>query len=228
MLFRSQGEKKDSVTTSAGDPYQEIVGEPAHNTVPVDKMAGAQGRASGILFLTDDGKTLLIRRGDGGDFPKTWCVPGGHQAKDETLEECARRECFEETGIKWEGELEVLFDDGQFCTYIARHAEQQPVKLNYESTGYDWCSVEAPDLPLHPGLVSALRAASAKTEYDMAKLIEESILPSPQMFANVMLLAIRITGTGLAYRSSIGENVWRDPSLYLNQDRKSTRLNSSH
>ena len=38
------------------------------------------------------------------------------------------------------------------------------------------------------------------------------------MLFRSMLLAIRITGTGLAYRSSIGENVWRDPSLYLNQE----------
>lgn len=217
-LMVRHGEKQDSVTTSAGDPYEEIIGEPAHNTVPVNKMAGAGGRASGILFLTNDGKTLLIRRGDGGDFPKTWCVPGGHQNHEETLEECARREAFEEIGYKYEGELEVLYDDGQFCTYIARNAEQFPVKLNYESTGYDWCSVDNPDLPLHPGLLNAMKAASAKTEYDMAKLISESILPSPQMFANIMLLAIRITGTGLAYRSSIGEHVWRDPSLYLNQE----------
>jgi hypothetical protein len=38
------------------------------------------------------------------------------------------------------------------------------------------------------------------------------------MYANIALLAIRITGTGLAFRSSIGEHVWRDPSLYLNDE----------
>jgi len=32
------------------------------------------------------------------------------------------------------------------------------------------------------------------------------------------LLDIRITGTGLAYRSSIGEHVWRDPAIYLNPE----------
>ena len=48
--------------------------------------------------------------------------------------------------------------------------------------------------------------------------MREDILTSPQPYANMHLLAIRITGTGLAYRSSIGEHVWRDPSLYLNEE----------
>ena len=180
---------------------------------------GPAGRAAGIMFVSTNNETLLIRRGmGGGDFPGTWCIPGGHQKHGETLEECARRECFEETGIKYDGELKVLHDDGQFCTYLARDVEKSEVKLNYESTGYDWCHTGSPSMPLHPGLDVAFRIAGARTEYDYAKLISQDCLPSPQMYANVMLLAIRITGTGLAYRSSIGEHVWRDPSLYLNNE----------
>jgi len=188
------------------------------DAMPIDKDAGALGRAAGIMFLTNDGKVLLIRRGDGGDYPQTWAVPGGHQNKGETLEDCARRECFEETGIKYDGKLEVLFDDGQFRTYIAKNVEQQKVRLNDESTGYDWAHIDNPPMPLHPGQDICFKIASAKTEFDYAELIRQDLLPSPQMYANVMLLAIRITGTGLAYRSSIGEHVWRDSSLYLNDD----------
>lgn len=188
------------------------------DAMPIDKDAGPAGRASGITFLTSDGEVLMIRRGNGGDYPGTWAVPGGHQNHGETLEECARRECFEETGIKYEGPLEVLFDDGQFCNYLARGVDKASVNLNHESTGYDWCSIDSPPTPLHPGMAIALRIASANTEYQVAELVRDGLLPSPQMYANVMLLAIRITGTGLAYRSSIGEHVWRDPSLYLNQD----------
>lgn len=181
---------------------------------------GPAGRAAGIMFVTANNEVLLIRRGfGGGDFPGTWCIPGGHQKNGETLEECARRECEEETGIKYEGELSVLFDDGQFCYYLAKGAEKYSVTLNYESTGYDWSAMyDFLPSPLHPNLDIAVRIASAKTEYDYAELISQGYLPSPQMYANVMLLAIRITGTGLAYRSSIGEHVWRDPALYLNDD----------
>ena len=187
--------------------------------MPIDNQGGALGRASGIMFLTPEGETLLIRRGNGGDFPGTWAVPGGHQLPDgETLEEAARRECKEETGIDYKGELEVLYDDGQFCTYIAKNAKKEDVVLNYESTGYDWCSPANPDTPLHPGLDVAFKIALAKTEWDVAELMREGIMSSPQPYANMSLLAIRITGTGLAYRSSIGEHVWRDPSLYLNDE----------
>lgn len=210
--------KQDSVTESKGDPNAELTGVHPAVEMPVDKMAGAAGRAAGILFLTDENEALFIRRGDGGDFPRTWACPGGHQNAEESLEDCARRECEEETGIKYEGPLEILYDNGQFCTYIARHAKKEDVKLNYESSGFDWCSVDTPPTPLHPGMFNTIRAASAKTEYDIAELVKDEIYPSPQMFANVMLLAIRITGTGLAYRSSIGEHVWRDPSLYLNEE----------
>lgn len=191
-----------------------------NDEMPINNQGGPLGRAAGIMFLTPQGETLLIRRGSGGgDFPNTWCVPGGHQLPNgESLEDCARRECFEETGIKYEGPLEVLFDDGQFCTYIARNCEKHNVVLNYESTGFDWCSPQTPPLPLHPGLDVAFRMAMANTEYDYAELIRQDLLPSPQMYANVMLLAIRITGTGLAYRSSIGEHVWRDSSIYLNEE----------
>jgi len=185
---------------------------------PIDKMAGAEGRASGILFLTESNETLLVRRGNGGDYPNMWCVPGGHQIEGETLEDCARREAAEETGRRYEGDLEILHDDGQFCTYIARDIKKFPVKVCDESTGYDWSHLSNPPMPLHPGLATAFRVAAAKTEYDIAELIKDDVLPSPQMYANICLLAIRITGTGLAYRSSIGEHVWRDPSLYLNEE----------
>jgi len=207
----------DADTTIKG-AFPEVVAAEPLVEMPITHD-GPAGRASGIMFLTPDNKILLIRRGQGGgDFPGTWCIPGGHQKKDETLEEAARRECFEETGIKYDGKLETIYDDGQFCYYLARVEDKSNVTLNYESSGYDWTNPEDPPAPMHPGLDVAIRIATAKTEYDYAELIREGSLPSPQMYANVMLLAIRITGTGLAYRSSIGEYVWRDSSLYLNDD----------
>ena len=195
-----------------------LVPAPPINVKPEANDAGAQGRASGIMFITPDEQILMIRRGaGGGDYPNTWCVPGGHQNGDESLEETARRECKEETGIDYKGDLEVLLDDGQFRYYVARDFVKEPVTLNYESTGYDWCNPTIPPLPLHPGIETAFKVALAKTETDVAKLMSQGILASPQMYANIGLFAIRITGTGLAYRSSIEENVWRDPSLYLNE-----------
>ena len=214
-MKEKDGKSVPNCVPDAADPVPEA---PAV-VEPVSNDAGAAGRCAGIMFVTKEEEILLIRRGNGGDYPGTWAVPGGHQnEQDKSLEDAARRECFEETGLKYEGKLELLFDDGQFCTYIARNVEKGDVKLNYESTGYDWCCLDCPPLPLHPGMDTAFKVAKAKTETDIAELISQGILASPQMYANIALLAIRITGTGLAFRSSIGEHVWRDPSLYLNDE----------
>jgi len=56
------------------------------------------------------------------------------------------------------------------------------------------------------------------TELDIAREIRDGALDSPQKFANVWLFAIRITGTGASYRKGKKEFVWRDPSLYLNDE----------
>lgn len=56
------------------------------------------------------------------------------------------------------------------------------------------------------------------TELEAARQIRDGLLPSPWKHANITLFAVRITGTGAAYRSSLDEFVWRDPSLYLNDE----------
>lgn len=51
-----------------------------------------------------------------------------------------------------------------------------------------------------------------------ALAIANNELPSPQLFGNTALFALRITGTGAAYREKWGEFVYRDPANYLNDD----------
>ena len=50
----------------------------------------------GIICETSDGKFLLVR----GRFSMKWSFPKGHMKGAETALECARRELYEETGIK--------------------------------------------------------------------------------------------------------------------------------
>lgn len=56
------------------------------------------------------------------------------------------------------------------------------------------------------------------TELELAERIRDGTVPSPVRFSNMWLVNLRITGTGLAYRTGLNEHVWRDPKLYLNDE----------
>ncbi|MBI2584098.1 MAG: NUDIX domain-containing protein [Candidatus Aenigmarchaeota archaeon] len=51
------------------------------------------------VIVMKDGKSLFLRR-TGTHGEGTWCFPGGHLEFNESLEDCARREVMEESGIK--------------------------------------------------------------------------------------------------------------------------------
>ncbi|QBY43983.1 NUDIX hydrolase [Arsenophonus nasoniae] len=55
-------------------------------------------------------------------------------------------------------------------------------------------------------------------EFEIANKIKDGDLPSPFKYSNMWLVNIRITGTGMAYRSGLNEHVWRDPAIYLNEN----------
>lgn len=182
---------------------------------PIAPHAGAAGRAAGIMFVTPEGETLLLLRGDGGDFPRTFAPPAGHVEEGETDEQAARRETLEETGFAYEGPLHLLHSNGQFSLFIARNVPKFDVVTCDESEGFVWCMPDAAPGPLHPGVEDSFRIAAAHTEMDCAKLIRDGLLPSPQVFGNSMLFALRVTGTGQAYRTKLDEFVHRDESICL-------------
>ena len=55
-------------------------------------------------------------------------------------------------------------------------------------------------------------------ETEAAQQIRDGALPSPFQFGGMTLFALRVTGTGLSYRSAHDEHVWRSPELYLSED----------
>jgi hypothetical protein len=52
-------------------------------------------------------------------------------------------------------------------------------------------------------------------ELDLAEQVRDGILPSPTNVGGMSLWSLRITGTGLSYRSGHDEFVWRSPDIYL-------------
>ena len=55
-------------------------------------------------------------------------------------------------------------------------------------------------------------------ELGVAKAMAAGELPSPQRYANILLVALRISGTGSVYRSGANEYAWRDPKHYLSDE----------
>lgn len=198
-------------------------------------------KAAGIMFLTDAGETLLLKRGPGGDWPGAWCFPGGKVEDGETVDQAAVRECKEELGFCPGGERQFWtrqISDNQFPPGLDQPADVNPVppigepvdyttflqrvkdrfdpKLNGEHTAFSWCKVENPPAPLHPGARVSLDRLHMD-ELGVARAIMSGDLVSPQHYENVWLFNLRITGTGTAYRSKLDEYVYRKPENYLNQ-----------
>ncbi|UGC97717.1 nudix hydrolase [Pantoea phage PdC23] len=168
--------------------------------------------ASGILFRQNR-KIFLIKRSDDG----TWCIPGGHVEPGETPDQAARREVAEETGYQYSGELTPMSVLGDYATYVVDNADEFTAKINDESTDSGWFPLDAMPSPLHPPFEEMLKHQPLN-ETDVAKLIADGTLSSPQYFKNMWMFAIRVTGTGMTYRSKDEQFVFRDPANYLTPD----------
>lgn len=175
-------------------------------------------KAAGILFANGD-RVLLLHRTDG----QGWAFPGGGIEDGENAEAAARRELFEETGIKHDGPLAQWTrrqkDGVDFTTFLAQAPEGVDFvpQLNSEHDRHAWVYRQSAldGMDLHPGARIALQRKDLD-ELSIAKAIRDGELVSPQYFGNLLLIALRITGTGASYRAGIDQYVWRDPALYLN------------
>ena len=197
-------------------------------------------KAAGILFLVGD-TTLYLRRGNGSAAPNMWCCPGGKIEDGETAAQAAIRETLEEAGIAvtedqlipWtrtvmpaiagtdtaiEGQPIATPDNVDFTAFLVKLPEQfTPTLAVDEHDGYAWAPIGAPPQPIHPGMQIALDRLTMD-ELGVARAMADGRLASPQFYENMWMFNIRITGTGASYRTALEEFVWRDPSLYLNDE----------
>lgn len=119
-------------------------------------------KAAAVIVRDGDGACLLLQRGDTAPWmPGRWNLPGGVQDAGETLEETARRETLEETGLTV-GVLTLVAvvrypDDGELRVYQAQEFAGE-VQLCWESKAMAWAHPkEIHDFDLVPGLFEVLR-----------------------------------------------------------------------
>ncbi|EML0037899.1 NUDIX domain-containing protein [Enterobacter roggenkampii] len=164
---------------------------------------------SGIMFR--QGKfVFLIQRSDDG----TWCQPGGTVEPGELPIDAARREVLEEVGYQYDGPLTPHSVYGDYLTFRAEVPERFEAKLNDESLAAGWFHIDDLPKPLHQPFAEML-AQQALNETEVAALIADGTLSSPQFFINMWMFAIRVTGTGVTWRSADQQMAFRNPDDYL-------------
>lgn len=115
------------------------------------------------VILVREGKVLLgKRRGAHGDG--TWALPGGHLDDGETIDECARREVLEETGMQVRSVRYTRFTGNLFPErsryYVTLFVEAGPDDFSgtpenrepEKSEGWQWFAWHALPAPLFPPL----------------------------------------------------------------------------
>jgi 8-oxo-dGTP pyrophosphatase MutT (NUDIX family) len=86
-----------------------------------------------VLVFNDMGQLLLQHRSDGG-----WGLPGGLMELGESLEETARREVKEETGLDiGELKLEGVFSGAEYYLKVANGDELYSVTTVYSTNDYE-------------------------------------------------------------------------------------------
>jgi 8-oxo-dGTP pyrophosphatase MutT (NUDIX family) len=179
-------------------------------------------RAAGVMIVSAGGKVLFLRRSKSGDQAGKWCFPGGGIEGEETPKAAAIRELDEEAGVRAEPEHLTFWtrrvkDDVDFTTFIVRNVVEFEPYLNAEHTQYLWAEPHRAPRPLHPGCEVCLDKLDSD-ELWVARQMRDGELHGPQQYENLWLFALRITGTGQAFRHKWDEYVIRDPALYLNDD----------
>ncbi len=112
------------------------------------RMPEVSGCIVYILKQTPAGIRVLFLRRSGGQFVGSWWPVAGTPKPDETPEETARRELFEETGLNpdsWhEFGIDIPNADGVrvLKAYVVWVDDTHAIKLNYEHDAYRWMTAD--------------------------------------------------------------------------------------
>ena len=146
---------KGSSSATIGQNIGELVRsghDPAQAAAIAYRVAQGEDTGAGICYRSGDSVLLLLRAGTAGDYPYTWCWPGGSVDPEETPEQAAIRESQEEVGYTPAEELFALDWDGGFSTFGINLAEPFAPVLNDEHIGFVWAPLSNLPQPLHPGV----------------------------------------------------------------------------
>lgn len=134
-------------------------------------------RIAVVALFDDHGRLLMQHRDDKAPVsPNKWCCPGGGIEPGETEEEAARRELWEETGLRVDGSLTLHWQGlspttghletcNEYSLFIARtHACQEDVVLGEGQAMVFVPFAEVPALDLSPSAKHFVKLLLASAE----------------------------------------------------------------
>ena len=134
----------------------------------------ARGRdAAGVLVVAEStGRVLLALRSAEVRNPGTWSIFGGGIDADESPEEAASRELFEEAGLDYdERDFRLIHErergGGTYYTFAILLPKEVRVRLNFESEDSGWFDLDDLPEPLHAG------AEALFSEVDVEAILDE-------------------------------------------------------
>ena len=113
---------------------------------------------STVAVINRDKKILLLKRGPTAPWnPNNYCFPGGTVESNDSLEQAAIRELYEETGIEIDNnnleKMVIVYPSGYKKTIFVSRIDDAEVRLNYEHTDYVWLdSAQSINYPMVNGL----------------------------------------------------------------------------
>ena len=121
--------------------------------------------ASGVLVMNNDGEFLLTKRTSKAHFlGGYWSVPSGESNVNEleSLEDCARREFFEETTYVIPKSEKLICidryyaDERLYFLFMYRTKGRFFVKIDWEHDDFNWFSKDNLPSPMAPQILDAI------------------------------------------------------------------------
>ena len=121
--------------------------------------------AAGLLVMTKNQEFLLARRSPGAYFlAGHWSVPSGESNVNEleSMEDCARREFFEETQYVLPPQIKLLLmdryyaDERMYYLFIGKVSEKFRIQIDFEHDKYGWFTKDRLPNPIAPQILAAI------------------------------------------------------------------------
>jgi 8-oxo-dGTP pyrophosphatase MutT (NUDIX family) len=136
-----------------------------NHITPEELSAIKKPAASGVLVMTEDGQFLLTKRTSKAHYlAGHWSVPSGESNVNqlESLEDCARREFFEETTHEIPKDAKLICidryysDERLYYLFFYRVKRKFFVKIDWEHDDVNWFTKDKLPEPMAPQILDAI------------------------------------------------------------------------